>query len=116
MLQAQRSSGAYGYLALIGRVIEDDLFGVCRRLKSVDEGYFVFRNYKTGKFEVHNSRDAHTLCLVLPYDTLDERTVRHVLYTRAERLEQNLKAMDEQNKKAEARELKRAVDKALAAV
>ncbi|MBD5131952.1 MAG: hypothetical protein HDT28_05105 [Clostridiales bacterium] len=101
---------------MIGRVIEDDLFGVCRRLKSIDDGYYVFRNYKTGKFEVHNSKDKNTLCLVLPYDTLDERTVRHVLYTRADRLEQNLKIMDEQNRKAEERERKNAIVRALAAV
>ena len=95
---------------MIGRVIDDDLFGVCRRLKSVDDGYFVFLNYKTGKFEVHNRKDApHTLCLVLPYDSLDERTVRHVLYTRAERVKEIVERMERENARLEAERRRTAV-------
>ena len=86
---------------MTGRVIDDDLFGISRRLKSIDDGYFVFLNYKTGKFEVHNKKDTPSLCLVLPYDRLDERTVRHVLYTRAERIAEIVKRMDEQNARLE---------------
>lgn len=86
---------------MTGRVIDDDLFGVCRRLKSIDDGYFVFLNYKTGRFEVHNRKDARTLCLVLPYDRLDERTVRHVLYTRAERKRAILESILRDNAKLE---------------
>ncbi|MCH5164802.1 MAG: hypothetical protein J1G01_00170 [Clostridiales bacterium] len=101
---------------MIGRVIEDDMFGVCRRLKSIDDGYFVFLNYKTGRFEVHNSKDAHTLCLVLPYDTLDERTVRKVLYTRAERAREIAERIERENAKFEAAQIRAAVDKALAKI
>ena len=77
------------------------MFGISRRLKSIDDGYFVFLNYKTGKFEVHNKKDTPSLCLVLPYDRLDERTVRHVLYTRAERVAEIVRRMDEQNARLE---------------
>lgn len=86
---------------MTGRVINDDMFGVCRRLKSIDDGYFVFLNYKTGKLEVHNAHDAPTLCLVLPYDTLDERTVRHVLKTRRERINEMLAQIERDNLKLE---------------
>lgn len=101
---------------MIGRVIDDDLFGVCRRLKSIDDGYFVFLNYKTGKFEVHNKKDTPTLCLVLPYDRLDERTVRHVTYTRAERAREILERMERENARLEAEQRKAAVNKALSAI
>lgn len=101
---------------MTGRVIDDDLFGVCRRLKSIDDGYFVFLNYKTGKFEVHNKKDTPTLCLVLPYDRLDERTVRHVLYTRAERAREILERMERENARLEADRRKAAVNKALSAI
>ncbi len=74
------------------------MFGVCRRLKSIDDGYFVFLNYVTGKFEVHNSHDRPgTLCLVLPFETLDERTVNRVLYTRAENAEKLVKRIEAEN-------------------
>ena len=96
---------------MTGRVVEDDLFGISRRLKSIDDGYFVFLNYKTGKFEVHNKKDTPSLCLVLPYDRLDERTVRHVLYTRAERVAEIVKRMDEQNARLEREQRERAVSR-----
>lgn len=102
---------------MIGREITDDLFGVCDRLKAIDDGYFVFLNYKTGKFEVHNRHDApRTLCLVLPFDRLDERTVRRVLYTRAERIKEMTERMERENKRTEERMRKKAVETALAAL
>lgn len=72
---------------MIGRVITDDLLGISRRIRAIDDNYFVFLNYATGKFEVHDrSAYGNTLCLVLPYDRLDERAVRRVRYTRADRV------------------------------
>lgn len=97
---------------MTGRVIEDDMFGVCRRLKAIDDGYFVFLNYKTGKFEVHNKSCApNTLCLVLPFDTLDERTVRRVLYTRAERAAEIIARMERENAATELARARAAADK-----
>lgn len=98
---------------MIGRVIDDDMFGVARRLKSIDDGYFVFLNYVIGKFEVHNAHDRpNTLCLVLPYETLDERTVNRVLYTRAENAEKLVARLDSDNQ-ARERELARRAVKAI---
>lgn len=82
---------------MTGRFIDDDMFGVCRRLRSIDDGYRIFRNYKTGKFEVHNVNDTITLCLVLPYETLDERTVNHVLRTRVERAQALIEEAERHN-------------------
>lgn len=102
---------------MIGRVIDDDLFGICGRLRSIDDGYYVFLNYKTGKFEVHNRNSRpHTLCLVLPFDTLDERTVRRVLYTRAERVKEILARMERDNARAERARMSAAADAVKAAV
>lgn len=86
---------------MIGRVVEDDLFGIAARLKSIDDGYFVLLNYKTGKYEVHNRKqNGNTLCLVC-FDKLDERTVRKVRATRAERIRSVLEAMERENAKRE---------------
>lgn len=71
------------------------------RLKSIDDGYFVFLNYKTGRFEIHNGKDTRTLCLVLPFDTLDERTVTRVRYTRAERAREIAESIERDNAKLE---------------
>lgn len=96
---------------MTGRVIEDDMLGVARRLKEIDDGYFVFLNYKTGKFEVHNRRFTPTLCLVLPFEALDERTVNRVLYTRAERVQAVIADMERHNALLSARAKAAAVDK-----
>ena len=93
------------------------MFGVCRRLKAIDDGYFVFLNYKTGKFEVHNRRShPNTLCLVLPFETLDERTVNRVLYTRAERAEQIMEQMERENAARERERKRKAMDAILSSV
>ncbi len=102
---------------MIGRVIDDDMFGVCRRLKTIDDGYFVFLNYKSGKFEVHDRR-AHpnTLCLVLPFETLDERTVNRVLYTRAERASELIEELERENAALERERKDRAMKRILSSV
>ncbi len=80
------------------------MFGVARQIKSIDDGYFLFLNYRTGKFEVHNRHcSPSTLCLVLPYETLDARTVDRVRYTRAERIKQLLAEAERNNSALEAR-------------
>ncbi len=86
---------------MTGRVIEDDMLGIARRLKSIDDGYFVFLNYRTGKLEVHNEKNgANTLCLVLPYDALDERTVRRVRETRIERARELIAELERSQRRA----------------
>ena len=100
-----------------GRIIDDDMFGIVRRLKSIDDGYFVVHNYKTGKFEVHNGKCVpRTLCLVLPYETLDERTVRRVNMTRAEKVEQLIAQAERDNALIERRSKAAALDRILSAV
>ena len=100
-----------------GRIIDDDMFGIVRRLKSIDDGYFVVLNYKTGKFEVHNSKCApRTICLVLPFDTLDERTVRRVNMTRAERVKELLREAERDNEILEPRKKEAALDRIQSAV
>ncbi len=102
---------------MTGLVIDGDMLGVCDRLKTIDDGYFVFLNYKTGRFEVHNRHDyPNTLCLVLPYDKLDERTVRKVRYTRAERAKELIARMDAENERLRRDAVAYAVSTAASAV
>ena len=78
--------------------IENDLFGIVARLKSIDDGYFVVYNAQKGAFEVHNSRQrGSTFALSVPYPSLDVRTVRLVQRTRAENAERLLREMEEEN-------------------
>lgn len=83
-------------------LIGDDLFGIAKRLKRIDDGYFLVYNRDTKKYEVHNSKNVgNTLSLVSPFETLDIRLVHLVRKTRVERFSEIIKEMDEENEKIE---------------
>ncbi|MCL2860812.1 MAG: hypothetical protein FWE22_00150 [Firmicutes bacterium] len=67
-----------------------------------DSSYFLVFNYKTGKFEVHSyEQRGSSLCLILPYSSLDERTLLHVKKTQSENRRQFLDEMERENEKLE---------------
>lgn len=98
-------------------VIENDLFGIAARLKSIDDGYFVVYDKRRHAFEVHNSRQrGNTFSLSVPYPSLDVRTVDLVLKTRVENSEKLFREMEEENrrliKRADCVIIERAAEKA----
>ena len=94
------------------RIIENDLFGIAGRLKAIDPSYFVAYNYELKRFEIHSkSQRGGSLCLVVPYNRLDERTVRLALKTRAERRERLFAEMERENALLEAKETERILKK-----
>lgn len=72
-----------------------------QRLKELEPGYFVMLNTRTQKYEVHHGDGQNTLECVLPYDELDERTVRHVRKHRMERLEALVREVEAHNRRLE---------------
>ena len=89
--------------------IEEDVFDITKRLKEIDESYFVMVNTQKQKFEVHSSAQKHTYCLTIPHKNLDARTISLTLKTRIENTEKILAEIEENNKKLE-RENKRQID------
>lgn len=68
--------------------IDGDLFDISSRIKEIDEDYFLLRDRKSGKVEVHCSgQKGSTYCLTVPYKELDDRTIDFVRSTRRERLD-----------------------------
>lgn len=83
-----------------GRIIEADLFDISGRLKQIDCDYFIFFDYRSRKFQLHNrSQSGNTLTLVLPFDRLDQRTLSFVRQTRSERKKQLLEEIEKHNMK-----------------
>ena len=89
--------------------IFEDVFDITKRLKEIDESYFVVYNTQKKKYEVHSSKQKNTYCLTVPTKTLDSRTVGLTLKTRRENYEKILKEIDETNEKIE-KESKRQID------
>jgi len=88
-----------------GRVpVVSHAMDIPRRLKEMDEGYFVMFNVRLQKFEVwHRDTGDGVLECVLPYEELDERTVRHVREHRMERMEALIREIEEHNRRLEER-------------
>jgi hypothetical protein len=76
--------------------ITEDLFGIAGRLMSVDPDYRLYRNHKFERFELWCGG---RLALVLPFETLDERTVEYTKKTRRENADE---IMDEITRTNEA--------------
>ncbi len=76
-----------------------DVYEISKRIKNIDNGYFIVYNTSTCKFEVHNSFQLDTTyCLTLPYDYLDERTLNYVAKTRSVNIENILAEIEKENK------------------
>ena len=95
-------------------MITNDVFDIARRIKEIDQDYFVVYDKKLCRFEVHNKRQKpDTLSLVLPYDTLDCRAIDKVLSTRTEYIAKQLAMIDEYNEKLQISQAKQMAHKRL---
>ncbi|MBP3431683.1 MAG: hypothetical protein J6K39_02385 [Clostridia bacterium] len=78
--------------------IESDCLDIVKRIKSIDEDYFVVFEPVSQKFQLHaRSQGRNSYCLTFPFDTLDERSYFHVLKTRVQNSDELLKMMEEKN-------------------
>lgn len=92
------------------QIIENDLFDIASRLKEIDPAYFIAREHKHGRFELHvKGQRGGTLALALPFERLDERTLRFARKTRAERAADLIKEAEEHNLRLEREEMQRAI-------
>lgn len=95
-------------------IIENDLFNIATRLKEIDKNYFLVRNKKLNRFEVHNSRNkGNTLCVVCPFEQADNRLVRLVNKTRVENSVELLEEIENNNKKIDRSVNAEIMDKAV---
>lgn len=80
--------------------ISNDLFDIVNRLKEIDADYAVYYNAAASCFEVHSSRQrGNTLCLKVPYEKLDARTVDLVQATRVQNAKKLFLQMENDNAK-----------------
>ena len=83
-------------------VIHTSTHCIPERLKAIDSGYFMVRNHKTEAWEVHHKGQiGNTLALNIPYEELDERTLKLVKSTSIEYAQNIFNEMERNNKKIE---------------
>lgn len=84
--------------------IESDLYGIVERLKEIDDSYFVLRERKSGRLELHcRSQRGKTHALFFPRKTLDCRDIELVLRTRRERADKLIGELERENREREKR-------------
>lgn len=80
------------------KIITDDIFGIAKRLKEIDEEYFLAFNEDLKRFEVHSNRNkGDTLSVVCPYGQADARLLKIVRATRRERAKEIFREVEEKN-------------------
>ena len=100
-------------------MVKDDLFGIAKRLKTLDRDYFVVYSYRDNRYEVHSKGNkGNTYCFSA--DRLDERVVVRARQTRRERIKALIEEMErenaaliEKNKAVTVRNIEMGAEKAL---
>ncbi len=92
--------------------IECDLFGIAKRLKSIDRRYELFFNRKKNRYEIYANG---AMQMALPFERLDARTLTYARKTRLENLEKIIAEIEEENARLEIQKTIEARDKILAA-
>ncbi len=77
--------------------IESDCLDIVKRIKAIDEDYFVVYDLDAKKFQLHHKKQKQTYCLTFPFDTLDERAYLHVLKTRVQNSDEIFAKMEKEN-------------------
>jgi hypothetical protein len=78
--------------------ITSDLFDISGRLKYIDPNYQIYRNHIKNRFELWW---CGAFSLVIPYDTLDERTLSYTVKTRRENADETENEINEANAEVE---------------
>ena len=94
--------------------ITHDVFDIADRLKEIDGAYYPVYNLSRERYEIHWGEGKNSLQLVIPYDSLDSRTIDRVRETRLEYVENALREMDRKNQELVKREEERLKEKARA--
>ena len=80
-------------------IILNDLCDISNRVREIDEGYFIVRNHKSSKWEVHHidMPKYETLQLVSPYDELDSRLLEYIMKTSTKYAKQIMEDIEKNN-------------------
>lgn len=92
--------------------ITESVHDVVQRVKAIDDGYKIYYNNKTHKFELHHMRCKPSKQFDLPYKQLTKQVVDYVASTRIDKIIEEFLDIDNFNAKLEEKNLAKAIDKA----
>ena len=77
--------------------IENDVFDIVKRIKELDDGYYILFDTMKKQFEVHNKNQKTSYCLTVPYGELDKRLVDLLKYSSIENIDKIVNEIDKNN-------------------
>ena len=77
--------------------IESDVFDVSKRIKEIDENYFIMFNLNNNKYELHCASQPNTYCFSYPYEDLDERFIDMIYKTNIANIDNIIEQIDNNN-------------------
>ena len=77
--------------------INNDVFEITKRIKDIDDGYYVVFDTRKNHYELHNKNQPYTYCLTYPYDNLDSRMIDMILYTNIDNIDNIVNEIDKNN-------------------
>lgn len=80
-------------------LINNDVFDVVSRLKQIDSNYYVVFDTNKNRFEVMIDGAYKRLCFVVPYESLDCRTIDYALKTSVQNASKIFETIDKNNEK-----------------
>lgn len=87
-------------------IIKSDVLNIAKRIREIDKNYMLVFNKITKKFEIFY-KNLQNLQLVLPFESLDCRSVEYVLKTRVENHKALIEQIDKHNEELEKENIKK---------
>lgn len=81
--------------------IDSDVFDIVKRIKEVDDGYYIVFDTAKNKYELHNRKQQSTYCLTCPFGNLDKRLLDLIYKTNSRHIDKIIEEIDNNNKKVE---------------
>ena len=81
--------------------IESDVFDISKRIKEIDENYFIMFNLNNNKYELHCASQPNTYCFSYPFEDLDERFIDMIYKTNVTNIDNIIEQIDNNNAKIE---------------
>jgi hypothetical protein len=92
-------------------LVKSDVYNICNRIKKFDSTYRIVFNTFGDKYEIYSTRLDQSVELIggvvlsyvclLPYNELDERSIRYLYATSVENIDNIIDMIDKENKKIE---------------
>lgn len=84
--------------------IESDVFDIAKRVKQINENYYILFDTSKQKFELHSKEQQNSYCFSYPFQNLDNRFLDLVYTTNIKYIDNIMEDIDNNNREIEKRE------------